>query len=202
MLPAARLFYVGFPLVGHELGLHTNLLEVLLHDLRHALGVRHVGARYRHVPQLRLEVRNPSILEHLLCLVGVVGVGLDALVEVRHKGRHVVGGDLPLAPERALDDLLYVDGVVEGLAHLGIVEGLLLVVHRQVANGVRWPEVHRIPGWKGGCFPTNRRWPPRVSGSFSPTRRTCTVRSRQAPARSRRRSSLWPQEKLSRRATW
>src|SRR5215210_1223328 len=145
MLPAIRLAKVGFPLVGHERGADANLLEVLLHDLRDAFGVRHVGARYWHVPQLCLEVRGSCVLEHLLCFVGVVGVGLDALVEVIQHRRHVVGGDLPLTPEHALDDLLYVDGVVEGLADLGIVEGRLLVVHCQVANGVRRPELNREP---------------------------------------------------------
>ena len=57
MCPLAGLLQVRAPLVGHELGVDPDLLEVLLHDLRDALGVGHVGARYRHVPQLGLEVR-------------------------------------------------------------------------------------------------------------------------------------------------
>src|SRR5215207_1210292 len=50
MLPAARPGQVGGPLVGDELGVDADVLEVLLHDLRDALGVGHVGAWDRHIP--------------------------------------------------------------------------------------------------------------------------------------------------------
>src|SRR5215210_1220396 len=83
MLPAARLGQVGGPLVGDELGVDADVLEVLLHDLRDALGVGHVGAWDRHIPKLGLELLDTGVLEQLLRFVRVVGVGLYAVVEER-----------------------------------------------------------------------------------------------------------------------
>src|ERR687894_1799814 len=91
MLPGARLGQVGGPLVGDKLGVDADVLEVLLHDLGDALGVRHVGSWDRHIPQLGLEVLDTCVLEQLLRFVRVVGVRFYVVVEERQEGRHVVG---------------------------------------------------------------------------------------------------------------
>src|SRR5918992_2521959 len=141
MLPAARLGQVGTPLIGDELGVDADLLEILLHDLRDALGVGHVGAWDRHVPQLGLEVLGAGIFEQLLRFLRVIGVRLYAVVEERQEGRHVVGRDLSGLSKHGLHQLGHVYGIVESLAYLRVVERFLLVVQRQVAYGVRRPEL-------------------------------------------------------------
>src|SRR5215217_7901980 len=141
MLPAAGLGQVSGPLVGDELGIDADVLEVLLHDLRDALSVRHVGAWDRHVPKLGLEVLDTGVLEQLLCFVRVVGVRLYVIVEERQEGRHIVRGDLSGLSKHGLHQLGHVYGMVESLAYPRVVERLLLVVHRQIAYGVRRPEL-------------------------------------------------------------
>src|SRR5918993_2709407 len=137
-----RLLQIGAPLEGYELRVHADLLEILLHDLRHAFGIRHVGARDRHVPQLGLEVLHASFLKHLLRPLRIVWVALDVRVEERNEGGHVGRGDLPRISEGGLYELGHVYGHVQRLAHLRVVKRLLLGVHRQVPDGVRRPNNH------------------------------------------------------------
>src|SRR5918995_3872599 len=129
------------PLVGHELGVHADLLEVLLHRLGYALAVRHVRARYRHVPQVGLQVLHAGFLEELPRSVRVIRIALDVPVPERHGRRHVGRGDLPRIPEEGLDDRLHVYSVVDRAPHVDVVEGFFLGVHCEVADGERRPEL-------------------------------------------------------------
>ena len=100
------------------------------------------GAVVVRRPQLGLKaIRVAGVREQLLSLGEVVRprAELDVVLDTL---RHHAGGGKRIATERYLCQCILVDGVGDRLAHLGIIEGLLLGVHRQVAQHDRWRRHH------------------------------------------------------------
>ena len=72
-------------------------------------------------------------------LVEILRPGLQVLVVGRRRGEAWRGCYLALTPERALNQRFLVDHVIQGLAHLRIIEGRFVVVHVQERPAEREP---------------------------------------------------------------
>ena len=69
------------PLVGDQLGLDTDLVEIGLHHLGDALGVGIVGARHGHVPKVDFErQRDTGFLQKCRSFGWIVGIILHRVV--------------------------------------------------------------------------------------------------------------------------
>eukprot|EP01022_Parablepharisma_sp_SALTPOND_P030360 TRINITY_DN760_c2_g5_i1.p1 TRINITY_DN760_c2_g5~~TRINITY_DN760_c2_g5_i1.p1 ORF type:complete len:1316 (-),score=509.04 TRINITY_DN760_c2_g5_i1:3474-7421(-) len=128
VLPAFHTFHALAGFQGLDLGLDADLRQLLLQELDDLYG----GAMGVGRPQFGFEtVGVAGFGQQGLGLLHVIrpGAGLEGVVHaLRHHTFHRGG----ITVEGNLDQCLLVDGVVDGLAHLRVIEGLLLGVHRHV----------------------------------------------------------------------
>src|SRR6266545_4762756 len=130
ILPALDLLHALTRLEQRDLRADADLLELLLKELRDLLR----GAVVVRRPQLGLEaVRIAGFGHQLLRLRDIVGPRAD-LHRVLHTIRNHALRRLGVAVERDLRERVLVDRVRDRLAHLRVVERLLLRVHRKVAQ--------------------------------------------------------------------
>ena len=112
----------------------ADLREIGLHHLGHALGIGIVGTLHRHPPQIGVEVADAGRLQHLLGLVGIVGVVLDRVVIGPDGRRDRVLGRLAGALIDLLRDRIPVDRHVDGLAHFLLSNGGFWTFIREIAD--------------------------------------------------------------------
>src|SRR5918995_478110 len=106
-----------------HLHLDADRLEVGAQRLVDLLRVRHVGpGDLRGVCELERHALRSGLGEQPLGLVGVVGVGLDAGVVATDRVGHELRRDRRTLRQLALDELLAVEGVVDRLPHLEVLE--------------------------------------------------------------------------------
>ena len=107
----------GVPLVGLDLDVEPDLGKVGLDRRAHGDGIEHARAAVGHV-EGELGTLGTGLLEQRLRLLRVVGVGLERFVIGPGEGRRGrAGGDFGRALEHVLDQRLFVDRVVDRLAH-------------------------------------------------------------------------------------